>query len=87
VPERRDSRTRIATLRPRIEAEAARDPAPFETRSYETAQTRLAHWPPPFRSNHAKPVIKKAPRGEEPKRAKPRGWRITRAMFSEFEEE
>jgi hypothetical protein len=76
VPERRDSK-----------ADPVGASARFETRPYETAETRLAHWPPPFRSNHAKPVIRKAPRGEEPKRAKPRGWRITRAMFSEFEED
>jgi hypothetical protein len=49
--------------------------------------SRLAHWPPPFRSVGAKPIIIQHPRGEVPKRAKPRGWRMTRAMFSEFEEE
>jgi hypothetical protein len=49
--------------------------------------SRLAHWPPPFRSVAAKPIIIQHPRGEVPKRAKPRGWRMTRAMFSEFEEE
>jgi len=80
VPERRDSKTVI-------KADARSEPAPFETRPYETAQTRLAHWPPPFRSVHAKPVIIKQKRDEVPKRARPRGWRITRAMFSEFEEE
>jgi hypothetical protein len=80
VPERRDPKTVTRV-------DSSRELAPFETRPYETAQTRLAHWPPPFRSVHAKPVIIKHPRGEVPKRAKPRGWRITRAMFSEFEEE
>lgn len=63
------------------------DIAPVETRSLESGQTRLAHWPPPYRSVQVKPIIIKHPPGEVPKRAKPRGWRITRAMFSEFEEE
>ena len=49
--------------------------------------SRLAHWPPPFRSVSVKPIIIKHPRGELPKRAKPRGWRLTRAVFSEFEED
>ena len=49
--------------------------------------SRLAHWPPPFRSVAVKPIIIQHPRGEVPKRAKPRGWRLTRATFSEFEED
>ena len=53
-------------------------------RPAETAQTRLANWPPPYRSKENKPVIMKHQPGEVPKRAKPRGWRLTRAMFSEF---
>jgi hypothetical protein len=62
------------------------DFAPFEARALDTDGTRLAHWPPPFRSLEAKPKAVKRPRGETPKRATPRGWRITRAMFSEFDE-
>jgi hypothetical protein len=49
--------------------------------------SRLAHWPPPFRSTVAKPKIARHKPDEKPQRAKPRGWRLTRAMFSEFEEE
>lgn len=49
--------------------------------------SRLAHWPPPFRSTVAKPKIIRHKPDEKPQRAKPRGWRLTRAMFSEFEEE
>jgi hypothetical protein len=60
------------------------DFAPLETRHDDT---RLAHWPPPFRSARAQPKTIKRPRSEAPKRATPRGWRMTRAMFSEFEEE
>ena len=53
-------------------------------RPAETGQTRLANWPPPYRAKESKPVIMKHQPGEVPKRAKPRGWRLTRAMFSEF---
>jgi hypothetical protein len=60
------------------------DFAPDETRP---DQTRLAHWPPPFRSLETKPKAIKRPRSEVQKRATPRGWRITRALFSEFDEE
>ncbi len=49
--------------------------------------TRLAHWPPPQRGREAKPVFMKHQPGEPVKRAKPRGWRLTRAMFSEFAED
>jgi hypothetical protein len=46
--------------------------------------SRLAHWPPPKRGQESKPVIVKHEPGEPVKRAKPRGWRLTRAIFSEF---
>ncbi|MGB3866632.1 MAG: hypothetical protein WBA29_13490 [Xanthobacteraceae bacterium] len=49
-----------------------------------TGRSRLANWPPPYRANESKPVIMKHQPGEAPKRAKPRGWRLTRALFSEF---
>jgi hypothetical protein len=57
------------------------------TRSLEQRPSRLANWPPPFRSTAAKPKIIRHKLDEKPQRAKPRGWRLTRAMFSEFEEE
>jgi hypothetical protein len=54
--------------------------------SSNDSETRLAHWPPPFRKVPAKPRVEKRVKSEEPVRVKPRGWRITRGMFSEFEE-
>ncbi|NUR13370.1 MAG: hypothetical protein HOQ25_09700 [Mesorhizobium sp.] len=53
-------------------------------RASETTGTHLAHWPPPQRGKESKPVFMKHPEGEVVKRAKPRGWRLTRAIFSEF---
>ncbi|KJC37210.1 hypothetical protein UB31_33695 [Bradyrhizobium sp. LTSP849] len=52
----------------------------------ETAGTHLAHWPPPHRGKESKPVLvfTKLAEGEPAKRARPRGWRLTRAIFSEF---
>ncbi|QQO31026.1 hypothetical protein JJC00_20405 [Bradyrhizobium diazoefficiens] len=53
----------------------------------ETSGTRLAHWPPPQRSldrgKESKPVLLTQAAGEPAKRARSRGWRLTRAMFSE----
>ena len=51
-----------------------------------TQGSRLAHWPTPYRSVASKPIIIQHPQGVVPKRATLRGWRLTRAMFSEFEE-
>lgn len=53
----------------------------------ETAGTQLAHWPPPQRGRESKPVFVKHQPGEPVQRAKPRGWRLTRAIFSEFADE
>jgi hypothetical protein len=50
----------------------------------ETEGTHLAHWPPPLRGHESKPVLARHQPGEPAKRAKPRGWRLTRAIFSEF---
>lgn len=61
--------------------------ASLHVRASETGGTRLAHWPPPLRGREAKPVFMKHEPGEPVKRAKPRGWRLTRAMFSEFADE
>lgn len=53
----------------------------------ETTGTRLAHWPPPQRSldrgKQSKPVLLAQAIGEPAKRARSRGWRLTRAMFSD----
>jgi hypothetical protein len=53
----------------------------------ETTGTNLAHWPPPQRGKENKPVFTRHPQGEPAKRAKPRGWRLTRAIFSEFSDD
>lgn len=53
----------------------------------ETSGTHLAHWPPPQRSldrgKESKLVLLTQATGEPAKRARSRGWRLTRAMFSE----
>lgn len=50
----------------------------------ETVGTHLAHWPPPQRGRESNPVFVKHQANEPAKRAKLRGWRLTRAIFSEF---
>lgn len=61
--------------------------SPTHLLASETTGTRLAHWPPPQRSldrgKDSKPVLVTQAAGEPAKRARPRGWRLTRAMFSE----
>ena len=57
--------------------------APSEARP---EPTKLAHWPPPFRSGQSQPKIVRHHPGEDPKLAKARGWRLTRSQFSEFDE-
>jgi len=59
-------------------------PSSMSMRANETGGTQLAHWPPPQRGRESKPVFMKHPEGEPVKRAKPRGWRLTRAIFGEF---
>ncbi|MCK1653840.1 hypothetical protein IVA88_20690 [Bradyrhizobium sp. 149] len=53
----------------------------------ETTGTHLAHWPPPQRAmergKESKPVLATQTTGEPAKRARPRGWRLKRAMFSD----
>ena len=53
----------------------------------ETTGTHLAHWPPPLRAmergKESKPVLVTQTAAEPAKRARPRGWRLARAMFSE----
>lgn len=59
----------------------------MHVRASETTGTRLAHWPPPQRSmergKESKPVLLTQAAEEPAKRARSRGWRLTRAMFSE----
>jgi hypothetical protein len=56
-------------------------------RASETTGTHLAHWPPPRYEREATPMRVKHQAGEPVKRAKPRGWRLTRAVFSEFSDD
>jgi hypothetical protein len=68
-----------------------RDPKGFRRSFFASSQTRgrtkLANWPPPFRTGQTQPKIIRHEVSEKPKLAKPRGWRLTRAMFSEFEDD
>jgi hypothetical protein len=69
-----------------------REPRGFGRSFFASSQTRpertkLAHWPPPFRSGQSQPKIIRHQPGEKPKLAKPRGWRLARALFSEFSDE
>ncbi|MGE5159082.1 MAG: hypothetical protein ACM3OF_13175 [Gemmatimonas sp.] len=58
----------------------------MHVRASETAGTHLANWPPPRHDREAPAMLRvKHPETvETAKRTKPRGWRLTRAMFSEF---
>ena len=58
--------------------------ASLHVRASETTGTHLAHWPPPMRADESKPVLARHQPGEPVRRAKLRGWRLTRAIFSEF---
>jgi hypothetical protein len=58
--------------------------APAQTRP---ERTKLAHWPPPFRSGHSQPKIVRHQPGETPKLATARGWRLNRSLFSEFSDD
>ena len=57
----------------------------MHVRASETTATHLANWPPPRHDREAPAMLKvKQVQSEPVKRAKSRGWRLTRAMFSEF---
>jgi hypothetical protein len=47
--------------------------------------SHLAHWPPPGMGRELKPLAIKHGSGEHIRHGTRRGWRLTRAMFSEFE--
>jgi hypothetical protein len=60
-------------------------PDPKSAAPSDLSGTHLAHWPPPRHQREAPAMLKvKHPGNEAVKRSKPRGWRLTRAMFSEF---
>jgi hypothetical protein len=68
-----------------------REPKGFDRSFFAPSQTRpertkLAHWPPPFRGGQIQPKIVRYEASEKPKLAKPRGSRLNRALFSEFDE-
>jgi hypothetical protein len=67
-------------------ADGRSDLVPIEAVPFAKQTTRLAHWPPPFRSREAKPKAVRHPHGETVQRATLRGWRITRAMISDFDD-
>lgn len=50
-------------------------------------ESHLAHWPPPLLEREVKPMPVKHSAGEPAKRATRRGWRLTRAMFAEFDDD
>jgi hypothetical protein len=50
-------------------------------------RTRLAHWPPPFRNGQSQAKIIRHQAGESAKLTKARGWRLTRAMLSDFSDD
>jgi hypothetical protein len=50
----------------------------------ETKATHLAHWPPPRVAKESAPIVTRHAPNETAHHVKPRGWRLTRAMFAEF---
>lgn len=50
--------------------------------------SHLAHWPPPLLGRDIKPMPVKYRASSKPaQHATRRGWRLTRAMFSEFQDD
>jgi hypothetical protein len=56
--------------------------------SHPASGSHLAHWPPPTLSHELKPMpIKHQSKNEPVKHATRRGWRLTRSMFAEFQDD
>ncbi|BAM89801.1 hypothetical protein S58_38110 [Bradyrhizobium oligotrophicum S58] len=55
--------------------------------SHPASGSHLAHWPPPTLSHELKPLPIKHRGNEQAKHAPRRGWRLTRAMFAEFQDD
>ncbi len=55
--------------------------------SHPASGSHLAHWPPPLLGQHLKPMPVKHRSKEPVTHATRRGWRLTRAMFAEFEDD
>jgi hypothetical protein len=51
----------------------------------QTGGSHLAHWPPPTMRHELKPMPIKHKTSEPIHHGTRRGWRLTRAMFSEFD--
>jgi hypothetical protein len=51
----------------------------------ETVGSHLAHWPPPTVNSELKPMPIRQKANAHIRHGTRRGWRLTRAMFSEFE--
>ena len=64
-----------------------KDHASLHLDSSDGSDSLLAHWPPPMRAKESRPVLKRPKSGQPVQRAQRRGWRLTRAMFAEFEDE
>jgi hypothetical protein len=65
-------------------------PDPKGTRAADASEhggSRLAHWPPPSMAHALKPMPIKHKSSEPIRHGTRRGWRLTRAMFSEFDGE
>ncbi|CCD94912.1 conserved hypothetical protein [Bradyrhizobium sp. ORS 375] len=55
--------------------------------SHPTSGSHLAHWPPPTMGHELKPMPIRHHTNEPVKHATRRGWRLTRAMFAEFQDD
>ncbi|GLH75421.1 hypothetical protein SSBR45G_03290 [Bradyrhizobium sp. SSBR45G] len=55
--------------------------------SHPTSGSHLAHWPPPTLAHELKPMPIKHRTNEPVKHATRRGWRLTREMFAEFQDD
>jgi hypothetical protein len=53
----------------------------------EPPHSRLAHWPPPAAGHDLKPMPIKQRSTEPVRHGTRRGWRLTRALFAEFQNE
>ena len=53
----------------------------------EAPRSRLASWPPPSVRQDIKPMPIKQRSTEPVKHATRRGWRLTRALFAEFQDD
>ena len=55
--------------------------------SHPASGSHLAHWPPPTLGHELRPMPIKHRGNEQAKHTPRRGWRLTRAMFAEFQDD